>query len=196
MKKVSENQKIMDEKIKACGAVAVCSVYESAEAVELARLLLSKNIGAMEIAYRKLDSFDKSDECIRAVRKNVPEMLVGAATVVNSSIARRAFKAGAQFILSPGYNPSTVSFCLCHKIPVYPGVLTPSEIERALENGLTLLKFFPAEPAGGIPYLKALSGPFPQVSFIVSGGLNAENEKNYRQLSNVSAVSGSWLSKD
>ncbi len=191
-----KHQKEFDEKIALSGAVAVCSVLESDEAVSLARRLLSKNILAMEIAYRNLSEMEKTDECIRAVRREVPEILLGAATVVNREIAVRAVRAGAQFILSPGLNPSTVKFCIRKKIPVYPGVQTPTEIEAALELGLCTLKFFPAEHSGGTELLRCLSGPFPNVRFIVSGGLNAKNEASYRELKNVAAVSGSWLSAD
>lgn len=192
--KFSEIQSEFDSKIKNAGAVAVCSVLEPEKACRIAESLLKNGISAMEIAYRKLDSFEKTDACIKSVRREVPEMLLGAATVINPEIARRAKKSGAQFILSPGFNPKTVKFCKKNRIPVYPGVLTPSEIEAALAFGLTTLKFFPSEASGGIPLLKSLKGPFPNVKFIVSGGLNSENEKSYRELDNVIAVSGSWLS--
>lgn len=190
----SEIQNEFDSKIKSAGAIAVCSVLEPEKACRIAEKLMQNGISAMEIAYRNLDGFEKTDECIKAVRRGVPGILLGAATVVNPEIARRAKKSGAQFILSPGFNPKTVKFCIKNRIPVYPGVLTPSEIEAALAFGLTTLKFFPSEASGGIPFLKSLKGPFPNVKFIVSGGLNSGNEKNYRGLENVVAVSGSWLS--
>lgn len=194
MKKASAIQKKFDIKIENAGFVAVCSTLDPIKALEIAERLLSKGINAMEIAYRNPSVLEKTDLCIKTVRKAFPAMLLGAATVINAKLARRAVKAGAQFILSPGYNPSTVAYCVRHSIPVYPGVATPSEIEAALEWNLTTLKFFPAEAMGGIEFLKSLAGPFPQVKFIVSGGLDAENQAEYRNLKNVAAVSGSWLS--
>lgn len=194
MKKASAIQKEFDIKIENAGFVAVCSTLDPIKALEIAERLLSKGINAMEIAYRNPSTLERTDLCIKTVRKTFPEMLLGAATVINAKLARRAVKAGAQFILSPGYNPSTVAYCVRHSIPVYPGVATPSEIEAALEWNLTTLKFFPAEAMGGIEFLKSLAGPFPQVKFIVSGGLDAENQAEYRNLKNVAAVSGSWLS--
>lgn len=184
-----------DEKIAQAGGIAVLSAVTPEEAVLKAGKLLSAGIRALEIPYRGKDFFDAADACIRAVRREVPEMLVGAATVINPAIARRAVKAGAQFILSPGFNPRTVRYCLHHSIPVYPGVATSSEIERALEFGLSTLKYFPAEVLGGVKMLSALAGPFPQVRFIVSGGLNAQNAEEYKKCRNVAVVSGSWLSK-
>ena len=184
-----------DEKIAQAGGIAVLSAVTPEEAVLKAGKLLSAGIRALEIPYRGKDFFDAADACIRAVRREVPEMLVGAATVINPVIARRAVKAGAQFILSPGFNPRTVRYCLRHSIPVSPGVATSSEIERALEFGLSTLKYFPAESLGGVKMLSALAGPFPQVRFIVSGGLNAQNAEEYKKCRNVAVVSGSWLSK-
>ena len=184
-----------DEKIAQAGGIAVLSAVTPEEAVLKAGKLLSAGIRALEIPYRGKDFFDSADACIRAVRREVPEMLVGAATVINPAIARRAVKAGAQFILSPGFNPRTVRYCLRRSIPVYPGVATSSEIERALEFGLSTLKYFPAEVLGGVKMLSALAGPFPQVRFIVSGGLNAQNVEEYKKCRNVAVVSGSWLSK-
>ncbi|WP_288804968.1 bifunctional 4-hydroxy-2-oxoglutarate aldolase/2-dehydro-3-deoxy-phosphogluconate aldolase [uncultured Treponema sp.] len=184
-----------DEKIAQTGGIAVLSAVTPEEAVLKAGKLLSAGIRALEIPYRGKDFFDAADACIQAVRREVPEMLVGAATVINPAIARRAVKAGAQFILSPGFNPRTVRYCLHHSIPVYPGVATSSEIERALEFGLSTLKYFPAEALGGVKMLSALAGPFPQVRFIVSGGLNAQNAEEYKKCRNVAVVSGSWLSK-
>lgn len=185
----------MDKKISDAGAVAVVQTESAREAVSIAKRLYENGTGALEIAYRNPDFFDVADECIRLIRKEVPQILVGGATVINPELAERAFSAGAQFVLSPGLNPSTVEWCLSKGLPVYPGVCTPSEVEQALAFGLKTLKFFPAECCGGTGMLKALKGPFPGVKFIVSGGLNQNNFEEYKKLSNVCAVSGSWLSK-
>lgn len=187
------NQFLMNGLIEDAGKIAVLSVAEPEKAVETARKLLKNGVNAMEIAYRNLDNLQGSDECIKAVRKNVPEMLVGAATVTCPELAKRAKSAGAQFVLTAGFNPKTVKFCVRNKIPVFPGVATPGEIEQAIGFGLSVLKIFPIEVLGGIKYLKALSGPYPNIKFIVSGGINAENCAVYAETKNVAAVSGSYL---
>lgn len=188
-----KKQYIMDDLIVSAGAIAVVQTSLPAQAVYIAKELLKNNVKAMEIAYRDLENLDGSDECIRAVRETVPEMLIGAATVTSPKLARRAIKAGAQFILSAGFNPKTVSYCVRKNFPVYPGIAVPGEIEQAMAFGLKLLKIFPVSVLGGTSYLKALSGPYPEVNFIVSGGLNAKNEDEYRTMNNVAAVSGSYL---
>lgn len=182
-----------DNKIKQACSIAVVQCKTANEAIDIAQKLLDSNVCAMEIAYRDINNFDIADECIKAVRKYVPKMLVGAATVINVSLVKRAVRSGAMFVLSPGFNPKTVKYCINHNIPIYPGVATPSDIEVALEYGLSTLKYFPAEIMGGIKMIKALAGPYPQVKFIVSGGLNEENFHEYTECKNVLAVSGSWL---
>lgn len=185
----------MNELILEAGKIAVVSTTEPKIAVEKAKFLLEKGVGAMEIAYRDLNNFDGADSCIRAIRAEVPEMLVGAATIICPKLVVRAKKAGAQFILSAGFNLKTVKYCVKRNIPIYPGVATPGEIENALSFGLSILKIFPIEVLGGIKYLNALSGPYPQVKFIVSGGINETNCASYAETKNVAAVSGSYLGK-
>ena len=185
----------MDKKISDIGFVAVSQCKTEDECVLLAKKLVSQGILSMEVPYRGEEHFDCVDRCIQAVRNSVPEMLVGGATVISPAIARRAIRSGAHFVISPGCNRKTIHYCIRHDVPIYPGVATPSEIENALSFGLTTLKFFPAECLGGVKTLSALLGPFPNVRFIVSGGLNAENYHEYQNCKNVAAVSGSWLSK-
>ena len=190
-----KKQFLMDELIAEAGEIAVVQTSLPAEAVMIAKKLLEKGVKAMEIAYRDLENLEGSDECIRAVREQVPEILVGGATITCPKLARRAVKSGAQFLLSAGFNYNTVKYCVRHNIPVYPGIATPGEIERAIEFGLSVLKIFPVEILGGTKYLAALSGPYPEVRFIVSGGINSQNCENYKTLVNVAAVSGSYLCK-
>ena len=190
-----KKQFLMDELIAEAGEIAVVQTSLPAEAVMIAKKLLEKGVKAMEIAYRDLENLEGSDECIRAVREQVPEVLVGGATITCPKLARRAVKSGAQFLLSAGFNYKTVKYCVRHNIPVYPGIATPGEIERAIEFGLSVLKIFPVEILGGTKYLAALSGPYPEVRFIVSGGINSQNCENYKTLVNVAAVSGSYLCK-
>lgn len=190
-----KKQYLMDELIAEAGEIAVVQTTLPAEAVHIARTLLEKGVKAMEIAYRDPENQEGSDECIRAVREQVPEMLAGAATITSPEVARRAVKAGAQFLLSAGFNWKTVKYCVSRNIPVYPGAATPGEIEQALGLGLSVLKIFPVEILGGTKYLDALKGPYPCVRFIVSGGINSQNCAEYKKLENVLAVSGSYLCK-
>ncbi len=164
-----------------------------AEAVVIAKKLLEKGVKAMEIAYRDMENLEGSDECIRAVRGEVPEILIGGATITSSKLAKRAVKAGSQFLLSAGFNYKTVKYCVKHNIPVYPGVAVPGEIEQGISFGLSVFKIFPIEILGGTKYLSALSGPYPEVRFIVSGGINNQNFAEYKNQKNVAAVSGSYL---
>jgi 2-dehydro-3-deoxyphosphogluconate aldolase/(4S)-4-hydroxy-2-oxoglutarate aldolase len=120
-------------------------------------------------------------------------MLAGAGTVLTPQQAKEARDAGAHFIVAPGFSPAVVDYCLEHDIPVYPGVCTPTDVEAALAKGLKTLKFFPAEPAGGVPYLKAISAPYNMVSFMPTGGVNAANIGSYLELKNVVACGGSWM---
>lgn len=190
-----KKQHLMDELIIKAGKIAVVQTTLPAEAVVIAKKLLEKGVPAMEIAYRDLNNLEGSDECIRAVREQVPEILLGAATVTSPELAKRAEKAGAQFLLSAGFNRKTVKYCVKHNIPVYPGVATPGEIEQALSFNLSVMKIFPVEILGGTKYLSALAGPYPEVRFIVSGGINAENCNDYKNLKNVATLSGSYLCK-
>ena len=188
-------QKECDDFLISQKVLPVCTFTEKDKAVELARSLVQKGVLVMEIAYRNENLYSDIDDCIREVKKQVPQIRVGAATVTNPKIALRAKKAGADFLVSPGFNPKTVRWAKLRKMPFYPGVVTPSEIEVARQYGFSLLKFFPAEASGGAVMLKNLASPFPEVRFIVSGGINEQNEEAYRALSNVSVISGSYLSK-
>jgi len=120
-------------------------------------------------------------------------MLAGAGTVLTPAQAREARAAGAHFVVAPGFNPAVVDYCLEHDIPVYPGVCTPTDIEAALTKGLKTLKFFPAEPAGGVPFLKAISAPYTMVDFMPTGGINAANIGSYLAMKNIVACGGSWM---
>ena len=132
-------------------------------------------------------------EGIAAIRREVPQMLVGAGTVLTTDQANAAIQAGAQFVVSPGSNGKIIDRVLAAGVAMIPGVATPSEIEAAMERGLNVLKFFPAEALGGIAMLKALSGPYSQIKFVPTGGISANNMKDYLHQKNVLAVGGSWM---
>lgn len=151
--------------------------------------LKARGLNTAEITFRT----ECAEEAIRLGAKKFPDMIVGAGTVINADQCARAIKAGAKFIVSPGLSEEVAAVCAKNSIPYYPGCVTPTEIMQALSLGLTTLKFFPASVYGGIKALKALSGPFPQVKFIPTGGVTAENMEEYLALPCVAAVGGSFL---
>ncbi len=179
--------------------VPVVTVFDKDEAVKLAHSLVSRGYSAVEFAFRSAsatdEDFNKIAECISAVRKLCPKMLCGAGTVINPKLAKLAKKSGAQFVMAPGFNPATVEWCIKNDLAIFPGINTPSQVEEALMYGLGVLKFFPAEVSGGVKMLKALSGPFPGVKFIPTGGIDAANSEDYLACKNVIAVGGTWVLK-
>ena len=171
------------------GLVPVIRIDQPQDAVPLARALLEGGLGCAEITFRTA----AAEEAIRRVAAELPDMLVGAGTVLTLQQAEQAVKAGAQYIVAPGFDPAIVSWCQERRVPVLPGVATPTEINMALTRGVTLLKFFPAEELGGIRMLKALYGPYQEVKFIPTGGINAQSLPGYLALPNVVACGGSWM---
>jgi 2-dehydro-3-deoxyphosphogluconate aldolase / (4S)-4-hydroxy-2-oxoglutarate aldolase len=171
------------------GVVPVIAIDRSDDAVPLARALLAGGIGCAEITFRTA----AAEEAIRRLTGEVREMLVGAGTVLTVQQAEQAALAGAQYIVSPGFDAAVVDWCQEHHVPVLPGVATPTEINMALARGVKILKFFPAEEFGGVRMLKALHGPYPEVRFIPTGGIRAYNLAEYLALPNVAACGGSWM---
>lgn len=178
-------------KMRNIGIIPVVKIDDEAKAVPLAEALIAGGIPCAEVTFRT----EQAEEAIRRISQSCPEMLVGAGTVINVELAQKAVSAGAKFIVSPGFNPSVVDFCISKKIPIIPGVTSPSQIEQALEKGLTILKFFPAEQSGGVSMLDALGGPFPQVTFMPTGGISSANLGDYIKRKNVLACGGSWMVK-
>lgn len=177
------------EKIQKCGVVPVVVLRDAKDAVPTARALLAGGVDVMEITFRTAAAQDS----IRAVAENCPEMLVGAGTVVNPEQCKAAAACGARFIVSPGFDAEIVSWCVEHGVAACPGCVTPSEIMAAMRLGLDVVKFFPANIYGGLAAMKALSGPFPGVRFIPTGGINGENLQEYLEAPFVFAVGGSWI---
>ena len=177
------------ERVARCGVVPVIVLEHVSQAVPTARALLAGGIDVMEITFRTAAAKDS----IAAVAKDVPEMLVGAGTVVSMEQLEAAVSAGAQFIVSPGSDDEVISACVTKAVPVLPGVVTPSEVLIGLKHGLSVFKFFPAENYGGLKTIKALSGPFPQIKFLPTGGISEKNAADYFANNRIVAVGGSWM---
>jgi len=158
-------------------------------AVPLAYALVAGGLKVLEITLRTPVAL----EAIRRIKAEVPGAIVGAGTIINTQTLDQALHAGAEFIVSPGVTDSLLDAALSSGIPILPGVVTPSEVMRLLDKGITAMKFFPAEAAGGIPMLKSIGGPLPQVTFCPTGGVTPKNAPDYLALSNVACVGGSWM---
>lgn len=179
------------EQIHKIGLVPVVKIDDAGKAVGLAKAMVKGGLPCAEVTFRTA----AAEEAIKQITAAVPEMLVGAGTVTNLDFAKKAVAAGAKFIVSPGFNPTVVDWCLENNVPIVPGVCTPSDIEAGLSRGLSTLKFFPAEVSGGVEMLKNLAGPFPNLMFMPTGGINPANLASYAKQSNVLAVGGSWMVK-
>ena len=173
------------------GLVPVVKIERAEDAVELGRALLAGGLPCAEITFRT----EAAEEAIRRIASSLPDIVLGAGTILSVDQADRAVSAGAKFIVSPGFNRKVVDWCLGNQIPVTPGVVTPTEIDMALEVGLDILKFFPAEAMGGIKTLKAISAPYGGVKFIPTGGISRDNLADYLTLPSVHCCGGSWLVK-
>ena len=177
------------EQIAQIGVVPVIAIEDAAAAPALARALLAGGLPVAEITFRTA----AGEEAIRRIAAEVPEVLVGAGTVLNVNQAKRAFRAGAKFIVSPGLDAETVQLCQRNGMPVFPGCATPTEMQAALNLGLTYLKFFPAEQAGGLAYLKAVSAAYPVLRFMPSGGIGPKNLREYLAFEKIFACGSSWM---
>ena len=179
------------KKIEEIGIVPVVVIEDAKDAVPLAKALIEGGIPVAEVTFRTA----AAEDTIRAIKEAYPEMLVGAGTVLTDEQADRALSAGASFIVSPGLNPAHVSYVLSKGALMIPGVFTPSEIETGLSLGLEVLKFFPAEPSGGLPMIKALTSAFVNLKLLPTGGINLENAEAYLKDPHILAVGGSWMVK-
>lgn len=177
------------KRLAMCGVVPVVVLDDAAQAVPTAKAMLAGGVDVMEITFRTAAAADS----IKAVNENCPDMLVGAGTVVNLEQAKFAVACGAKFIVSPGYDEETVAWCVENNIPVTPGCATPTEIMMAIKHGLKVVKFFPANVYGGLSAMKALSGPFPGIRFIPTGGVSLQNVAEYISAPFIHAVGGSWV---
>jgi 2-dehydro-3-deoxyphosphogluconate aldolase/(4S)-4-hydroxy-2-oxoglutarate aldolase len=179
------------ERVRQIGISPVVSLPKLEHALPLAESLVAGGLPCAEVTFRTAAAAD----AIEQIAKRFPELFLGAGTVLTTEQAQRALDCGAQFLVSPGTNPTTVDYCLSKGATIFPGVCTPSEVEMNLAKGVNVLKFFPAEPAGGINFLKAICAPYGQVKFIPTGGIDAKNLGHYLALPQVLACGGSWMVK-
>ena len=182
--------KIID-KISAMGVVPVVAIENASDAVGLGDALIEGGLPCAEITFRT----PAAASAIRTLCNSHPGILVGAGTILTKSDAETAVDAGASFVVTPGFDGDLVDWCLGQRIPVIPGVMTPTDINAAINRKLNVLKFFPAEAAGGIKTLKAISGPYGNIKFVPTGGITLGNLEEYLSLPNVVACGGSWLVK-
>jgi 2-dehydro-3-deoxyphosphogluconate aldolase/(4S)-4-hydroxy-2-oxoglutarate aldolase len=179
------------QKIADVGIVPVVKLDTPDQALPLGRALIEGNLPVAEVTFRT----DAAEESIKKLTAELPGLLVGAGTVTTVEQAKRAVAAGAKFLVSPGFNPTVVKYCVDNGIPITPGINSPSQIEQGLEMGLTVLKFFPAEQSGGLEMLKAFAGPYGSVRYIPTGGVNVKNMADYLSYPKILAVGGSWMVK-
>ena len=180
------------ERIKEMGIVPVVVIDDVKNAIPLAKALCEGGLPCAEVTFRT----DAAEEAIRIMAEQFPDMLIGAGTVLTIDQVDRAVAAGAKFIVSPGLNPNIVKYCVDKGILITPGCMSPSDIEIALENGLEVVKFFPAEPAGGLKMIKAIAAPYVNMKFMPTGGINIKNVKEDLLYDRIVACGGSWMVKD
>lgn len=183
--------KSIEEQLQKFGVVPVVVLDHAEDALPLAKALVDGGLPCAEITFRT----EAAEESIRRISGQYPEMLVGAGTVLTTEQADRAVKAGARFIVSPGFDPEVVDHCLETGVPVFPGCITPTELAQAVKRGLRVVKFFPAGQFGGVAAVKALAAPYTMVKFMPTGGVNAENLKDYLSCDKIIACGGSWMVK-
>lgn len=173
------------------GVIPVVVINKTEDAKPLAKALCEGGLKCAEVTFRT----DAAEEAIKIMSETYPDMMVGAGTVLTIDQVDRAVNAGAKFIVSPGFDPEIVDYCIEKDIPVVPGCMTPSEVAQGVKRGLELLKFFPAQQAGGVAMIKAMAAPYTSVMFMPTGGINADNLEQYLSFKKIAACGGSWMVK-
>ena len=179
------------EKIAGFGVVPVVVLDDVKDAAPLAKALVEGGLPCAEVTFRTA----AAEESIRVMATEYPDMFVGAGTVLTIEQVDRAVAAGAKFIVSPGFDPEIVDYCLEKEIPVFPGCITPSEVAQAVKRGLKVVKFFPAEQFGGVATIKAMAAPYVGLKFMPTGGVSAKNLESYLSCDKIIACGGSWMVK-
>lgn len=183
--------KTLEEQFYDYAVVPVVVLDDAEDAAPLAEALVKGGLPCAEVTFRT----EAAEESIRIMSEKYPEMLVGAGTVLTTEQVDRAVAAGAKFIVSPGFDPEIVDYCMEKNIPVFPGCVSPSEVAQAVKRGLKVVKFFPAEQAGGLAMLKAMAAPYTMLKFMPTGGINTKNLKEYLGFSKILCCGGSWMVK-
>ena len=177
------------EQFQKIGIIPVVVIDDAKDAVPLAKALCEGGLPVAEVTFRT----DAAEEAICLMAEAFPDMLVGAGTVLTTEQVDRAVAAGSKFIVSPGLNPKVVKYCQEKNVPITPGTAKPTDIEMALELGLDVVKFFPAEQNGGLPMIKAMAAPYTKVKFMPTGGISPKNLKSYLDFDKIIACGGSWM---
>ena len=181
----------IEERFEDFGVVPVVVLDDVKDALPLAKALTEGGLPCAEITFRT----EAAEESIKVMAEAYPDMVVGAGTVLTIEQVNAAVKAGAKFIVSPGFDPEIVDYCLKKEIPIFPGCVTPSEVAQAVKRGLKVVKFFPAEPAGGVAMIKAMAAPYNQLRFMPTGGIGTQNLKDYLEFDKIICCGGSWMVK-
>lgn len=181
----------INAKIESLKLVPVVVLEDAKDALPLAKALIDGGLPVAEVTFRTA----AAEDSIRAISEAYPEMLVGAGTVTNLEQAKTAVAAGAKFLVTPGFSDEVTRYAVENDIPIFPGTCTPTEVMQAMSHGLKVVKFFPASQYGGLNTIKALSGPFPAMRFMPTGGINAGNVKEYLANKHIIACGGSWMVK-
>lgn len=179
------------DRIHEYGVVPVVVINDAKDAGMLADVLCEEGLPCAEVTFRT----EAAKDAIRIMADEHPEMLVGAGTVLTVEQVEQAVAAGAKFIVSPGFDPEIVDYCITKKIAVFPGCVTPSEAAQAVKRGMKVVKFFPAQQFGGVSTVKALAAPYTKLKFMPTGGVNKENLESYLSCDKVIACGGSWMVK-
>ena len=183
--------KSIEERFAELKVVPVVVLNDVKDAAPLAKALVEGGLPCAEVTFRT----DAAAESIRIMTEAYPDMLVGAGTVLTTEQVDKAVEAGAKFIVSPGFDPEIVDYCIEKNIPVFPGCATPSEVAQAVKRGLKVVKFFPAEQAGGLAMIKAMAAPYNMLKFMPTGGINTKNLKEYLACDKILCCGGSWMVK-
>lgn len=181
----------IEERFEDFGVVPVVVLDDVKDALPLAKALTEGGLPCAEVTFRT----EAAEESIKVMAEAYPDMVVGAGTVLTIEQVDAAVKAGAKFIVSPGFDPEIVDYCLEKEIPIFPGCVTPSEVAQAVKRGLKVVKFFPAEPAGGVAMIKAMAAPYHQLRFMPTGGIGTQNLKDYLEFDKIICCGGSWMVK-
>lgn len=181
--------KAIINQLEASKVVPVVKIEDAKDALPLGKALIKGGLPVIEITFRS----DAAAEAIASLSYELPDICVGAGTVLTIDQVNQAIDSGAQFIVAPGFNPRVVDYCIDRNIPVFPGVNSPTQVEMGLERDLKVLKFFPAEASGGLNMLKAMAAPYGDVRFMPTGGINIDNLKDYLAFDRIIACGGTWL---